>query len=98
MTLNSQFINLNKKIITCKKCKRLKNFREKIAKQKRKQYKDAIEEYVLSLFSNPRNHSSISRRILIMGDDIDSKNVIENKYLQPKKSMYVGIGDLNKTK
>ena len=38
MTLNSQFINLNKKIIACKKCKRLKNFREKIAKKKRKQY------------------------------------------------------------
>ena len=38
MTLNSQYINLNKRIITCKKCKRLKNFREKIAKKKRKQY------------------------------------------------------------
>ena len=38
MTLNSQFINLNKKIISCNKCKRLKNFREKIAKEKRKQY------------------------------------------------------------
>ena len=38
MTLNSQFINLNKKIIACGKCKRLKNFREKIAKKKRKQY------------------------------------------------------------
>ena len=38
MALNSQFINLNKKIIACKKCKRLKNFREKIAKIKRKQY------------------------------------------------------------
>ncbi len=38
MTLNGQFINLNKKIIACKKCKRLKNFREKIAKEKRKQY------------------------------------------------------------
>ena len=38
MALNSQFINLNKKIIACKKCKRLKNFREKIAKDKRKQY------------------------------------------------------------
>jgi len=38
MTLNSQFINLNKKIIECKKCKRLKKFREKIAKKKRKQY------------------------------------------------------------
>ena len=50
--------------------------------QKRKQFKDAIEEYVLSLFSNPGNSSSISRRILIMGDDIDSKNVIEIKLLE----------------
>ena len=38
MTLNSQIRNLNKKIIACKKCKRLKNFREKIASEKRKQY------------------------------------------------------------
>ena len=38
MTLSGQFINLNKKIIACKKCKRLKNFRETIAKKKRKQY------------------------------------------------------------
>tara|TARA_B100000029_G_scaffold374427_1_gene368744 strand:- start:1095 stop:1778 length:684 start_codon:yes stop_codon:yes gene_type:complete len=30
--------NLNKKIINCKKCKRLVSFREKIAKEKRKQY------------------------------------------------------------
>ena len=38
MNLSTQFTNLNKKIIACKKCKRLKNFREKIAKEKRKQY------------------------------------------------------------
>ncbi len=38
MTLNSQYINLNKKIIICKKCKRLVAFRKKIAKEKRKQY------------------------------------------------------------
>ena len=38
MTLNSQFINLNKKIIACNKCKRLKKFREKVAKEKRKQF------------------------------------------------------------
>ena len=38
MYLNSQIVNLNKKIIACKKCKRLKNFREKIAKNKRKQF------------------------------------------------------------
>ena len=40
MTLIGQYTALNKKIITCKKCKRLKNFREKIAKEKRKQYID----------------------------------------------------------
>ena len=50
--------------------------------QKRKQFKNAIEEYALSLFSNPGNNSSVSRRILIMGDDIDSKNVIEIKLLE----------------
>ena len=38
MALNSQFINLNKKIINCKKCVRLVTFRKKIAKEKRKQY------------------------------------------------------------
>jgi len=34
--------NLNKTIINCTKCKRLVNFREKIAKEKRKQYIDQI--------------------------------------------------------
>ena len=38
MALNSQYINLNKKIINCSKCKRLVTFRKKIAKEKRKQY------------------------------------------------------------
>ena len=37
-TPNSLFINLNNKIIKCSKCKRLVNFRKKIAKEKRKQY------------------------------------------------------------
>ena len=32
--------NLNKSIIHCRKCERLVNFREKIAKEKRKQYFD----------------------------------------------------------
>ena len=40
MTLNSQCINLNKKIISCTKCKRLVTFRRKIAREKRKQYKN----------------------------------------------------------
>ena len=34
--------NLNKTIIHCTKCERLVNFREKIAKEKRKQYIDQI--------------------------------------------------------
>ena len=38
MTLNSRYINLNKKIIGCQKCKRLVAFRKKISLTKRKQY------------------------------------------------------------
>ena len=38
MTSNSQYINLNRKIINCTKCRRLVTFRKKIAKKKRKQY------------------------------------------------------------
>ena len=38
MTSTSQYINLNRKIINCNKCKRLVTFRKKIAKDKRKQY------------------------------------------------------------
>ena len=38
MTSNGQYINLNKKIINCSKCRRLVTFRKKIAKEKRKQY------------------------------------------------------------
>ena len=37
-TPNSLYINLNNKIIKCSKCKRLVNFRKKIAREKRKQY------------------------------------------------------------
>ena len=36
--MNSEIEKLNKKIISCEKCVRLKNFREKIAHDKRKQY------------------------------------------------------------
>ena len=38
MTSNGQYINLNRKIINCNKCRRLVTFRKKIAKKKRKQY------------------------------------------------------------
>ena len=50
--------------------------------QKRKQYKNAMDEYLLSLLNNPGTSSSVSRKILIMSDDIDSKNVIEMKLLE----------------
>ena len=41
--------NLNKSIIHCRKCERLVNFREKIAKEKRKQYIDGAVIISLSL-------------------------------------------------
>ena len=40
--MTTSLIKLNKKIILCNKCKRLVNFRNKIAKEKRKQYIDEI--------------------------------------------------------
>ena len=36
--MNNNYKNLNKKIISCRKCKRLINFQKKISLQKRKQY------------------------------------------------------------
>ena len=50
--------------------------------QKRKKYKNAIDEYLLSLLNSQDATSSISRKILIMSDDIDSKNIIEMKLLE----------------
>ncbi|MBD23253.1 MAG: uracil-DNA glycosylase [Alphaproteobacteria bacterium] len=38
--MDSEIKKLNDKIISCKKCLRLKNFREKIAKEKRKQFEN----------------------------------------------------------
>ena len=40
--MTTSLLKLNKKIIICKQCKRLVNFREKIATQKRKQYFDQV--------------------------------------------------------
>ena len=50
--------------------------------QKRNQFKKAIEEYAIYLISNPGSSSSVARRILVMGDDINSKNIIEIKLLE----------------
>ena len=50
--------------------------------QKRKKYDKAIQEYVISLLSNPGRASTLARRILVMSDDINSKNTIEIKLLE----------------
>ena len=49
--------------------------------QKRKDYKKAIDEYILTLLSNSGRGSIVSRRILMMSDDIAAKNIIELKLL-----------------
>ena len=50
--------------------------------QKRKDYKNAIDEYVLTLLSNASRGSTVSRRILMMSDDSEAKNIIEIKLLE----------------
>ena len=62
MTSNGQYINLNRKIINCKKCRRLVTFRKKIAKDKRKQYIN--EKY----WGKPiTGFGDISGKILLVG-------------------------------
>ena len=50
--------------------------------QRRKEYKKAIDEYVLTLLSNPGRGSTVSRKILMMSDDSEAKNIIEIKLLE----------------
>ena len=50
--------------------------------QKRKDYKKAIDEYILTLLSNTGRGSTVSRRILMMSDDIAAKNIIEITLLE----------------
>ena len=50
--------------------------------QKRKDYKKAIDEYILTLLSNTGRGSTVSRRILMMSDDNEAKNIIEIKLLE----------------
>ncbi len=62
MTFNSQIADLNKKIINCKKCPRLVFFRRKIAKEKRKQFKN--EKY----WGKPINgFGDINGKLLLIG-------------------------------
>ena len=50
--------------------------------QRRKKYKEAIDEYILTLLSNPGKGSTVSRKILMMSDDSEAKNIIEIKLLE----------------
>ena len=50
--------------------------------QKRNEYDKAIEEYITSLLSNPGRSSTVARKILVMSDDLNSKNTIEMKLLE----------------
>jgi len=50
--------------------------------QRRKAYKKAIDEYILTLLSHPGKGSTISRRILMMSDDNEAKDIIEIKLLE----------------
>tara|TARA_B100000579_G_scaffold426253_1_gene433180 strand:- start:85 stop:1944 length:1860 start_codon:yes stop_codon:yes gene_type:complete len=50
--------------------------------QKRKNYRKAIDEYILTLLSNKGRGSTVSRRILMMSDDSEAKNIIEIKLLE----------------
>ena len=50
--------------------------------QRRKEYKKAIDEYILTLLSNTARGSTVSRRILMMSDDSEAKDIIEIKLLE----------------
>ena len=50
--------------------------------QRRKEYKKAIDEYILTLLSNTGRGSTVSRRILMMSDDSEAKDIIEIKLLK----------------
>ena len=50
--------------------------------QRRKEYKKAIDEYILTLLSNTGRGSTVSRKILMMSDDSEAKDMIEIKLLE----------------
>ena len=50
--------------------------------QRRKIFDLALDEYILTLLNNSGSGSSVSRKILMMSDDIDAKNIIEIKLLE----------------
>ncbi len=50
--------------------------------QRRKEYKKAIDEYILILLSNTGKGSIVQRKILRMSDDSEAKDVIEIKLLE----------------
>ena len=52
------------------------------AEERRKIFDLALDEYILTLLNNSGSGSSVSRKILMMSDDIDAKNIIEIKLLE----------------
>ena len=50
--------------------------------QKRKQFKNAIDEYLLSLLNTPGTNPYVAKKILIMSDDVHSKNIVELTLLE----------------
>jgi len=50
--------------------------------QRRKEYKKAIDEYILTLLSKTGRGSTVSRKILMMSDDSEAKDMIEIKLLE----------------
>ena len=50
--------------------------------QRRKIFDLALDEYILTLLHNSGSGTSISRKILMMSDDADAKNIIEIKLLE----------------
>ena len=50
--------------------------------QRRKEYKKAIDEYISILLSNPRRGSTVSKKILMMSDDSEAKDIIEIKLIE----------------
>ncbi len=58
--------------------------------QRRKNYKKAIDEYILTLLSKTGRGSNVSRKILMMSDDSEAKDIIEIKLLE-KSNEYPNI-------
>ena len=83
MTSNSQYINLNRKIINCKKCIRLVSFRKKIAKDVSKTVKSAI--------SNAENNHQYDIDNLFVKEAYVGKSIVLKRFRARAKGRASGI-------